>query len=106
MKDKFDELLEELNLDDFDAKDATYQVWVLGYDENEHITEFEVMVNESKNAENMVEYAKNYVEEERYENLKFPDEVKYIEVLVETIVDLEDYDENVGTLFSKIIKIK
>ena len=106
MKDKFDELLEELNLDDFDAKDATYQVWVLGYDENENITDFEVMVNESKNAESMVEYAENYVEEERYGTMTFPDEVKYIEVLVETIVDLEDYDENVGTLFSKIIKIK
>ena len=106
MKDEFDELLEELNLDDFDAKDATYQVWVLGYDENEHITDFEVMVNESKDAESMVEYATNYVEEERYGTMAFPDEVKYIEVLVETVVDLEDYDENVGTLFSKIIKIK
>ena len=106
MKDKSDELLEELNLDDFDAKDATYQVWVLGYDENENITDFEVMVNESKNAESMVEYATNYVEEERYGTMAFPDEVKYIEVLVETVVDLEDYDENVGTLFSKIIKIK
>ena len=106
MKDKFNELLEELNLDDFDAKDATYQVWVLGYDENENITDFEVMVNESKDAESLVEYATNYVEEERYGTMTFPDEVKYIEVLVETVVDLEDYDENVGTLFSKIIKIK
>ena len=106
MKDKFDELLEELNLDDFDAKDATYQVWVLGYDESEHITDFEVMIDESKDAESMVEYATNYVEEERYGTMAFPDEVKYIEVLVETVVDLEDYDENVGTLFSKIIKIK
>ena len=106
MKDEFDELLEELNLDDFDAKDATYQVWVLGYDENENITDFEVMINESKDAESMVEYAEHYVEEERYGTMTFPDEVKYIEVLVETVVDLEDYDENVGTLFSKIIKIK
>ena len=106
MKDEFDELLEELNLDDFDAKDAMYQVWILSYDENENITDFEVMLNESKDAESMVEYAKNYVEEERYETIAFPDEVKYIEVLVETVVDLEDYDENVGTLFSKIIKIK
>ena len=106
MKDKFDELLEGLKLDDFDAKDATYQVWVLGYDENENITDFEVMVNKSKDAESMVEYATNYVEEERYGTMAFPDEVKYIEVLVETVVDLEDYDENVGTLFSKIIKIK
>lgn len=106
MEDGFDELLEELNLDDFDAKDATYQVWVLGYDENEHITDFEVMIDESKDAESMVEYATNYVEEERYGTMTFPDEVKYIEVLVETVVDLEDYTENVGTLFSKIIKIK
>ena len=106
MKDDFDELLEELKLDDFDAKDAIYQVWVLGYDENEHITDFEVLVDESKDAESMVEYATNYVEEERYGTMTFPDEVKYIEVLVETVVDLEDYDENVGTLFSKIIKIK
>ena len=106
MKDEFEELLEELNLDDFEAKDATYQVWVLGYDENEHITDFEVMIEESKDAESMVEYATNYIEEERYGTMVFPDEVKYIEVLVETVVDLEDYDENVGTLFSKIIKIK
>ena len=106
MKDGFDELLEELDLDDFDAKDATYQVWVLGYDENEHITNFEVLVDESKDAESMVEYAERYVEEERYGTMTFPDDVKYIEVLVETIVDLEGYDENVGTLFSKIIKIK
>ena len=106
MKDEFDELLEELNLDDFFAKDATYQVWVLGYDENENITDFEVMVDESKDAESMVEYAERYVEEERYGTMTFPDEVKYIEVLVETVVDLEDYNENVGTLFSKIIKIK
>ena len=106
MKDKFNELLEELKLDDFDAKGATYQVWVLGYDENENITDFEVMVNESKDAESMVEYATNYVEEERYGTMTFPDEVKYIEVLVETVVDLEDYDENVGTLFSKIVKVK
>ena len=106
MKDSFDELLEELKLDDFDAKDATYQVWVLGYDENENITDFEVMVDESKDAESMVEYAERYVEEERYGTITFPDEVKYIEVLVETVVDLEDYDENVGTLFSKIVKVK
>ena len=106
MKDSFDELLEELKLDDFDAKDATYQVWVLGYDENENITDFEVMIDESKDAESMVEYAERYVEEERYGTMTFPDEVKYIEVLVETIVDLEGYDENIGTLFSKIVRVK
>ena len=106
MKDEFDELLEELNLDDFFAKDATYQVWVLGYDENENITDFEVMVDESKDAESMVEYAERYVEEERYGTMTFPDKVKYIEVLVETVVDLEHHTQNFTTLSSKTIKIK
>ena len=106
MKEDFDELLKELNLDDFDAKDAMYQVWILGYDENENITDFEVVLNESKDAESMVDFAKNYVEEERYGTMTFPKEVKYIEVLVETIVELDGYDENVGTLFSKIIKVR
>ena len=85
---------------------TTYQVWVLGYDENEVITDFEALVNEDKDAERMVEYAKKYVKEECYKTMAFPNEVKYIEVLVETVVDFEDYTENVETLFSKIVKLK
>ena len=103
MKDKFDELLEELNLDDFDAKDATYQVWVLGYDENENITDFEVMVDESKDAESMVEYATNYVEEERYGTMEFPDEVsqdelKYMEAFYMGMIS-EFHDEDMCSYY-------
>ena len=110
MKDEFDELLEELNLEnfgeDFDVKPATYQVLVLGYDKNEAITDFEVLANESNDAERMVEYAKKYVDEKRYETLTFPEEVEYIEVLVETVVDFEDHTENIGTLFTATVKVK
>ena len=67
---------------------TTYQVWVLGYDENGDITDFEVLVNECKDAERMI------------------DEIKYIEILGETVVNFEDYTENVETLFSKIVKVK
>ena len=110
MKDEFDELLEELNLEnfgeDFEAKPAMYQVWVLGYDKNESITDFEVMINESKDAEHMIEYAKKYIDEKRYETLTFPEEVDYIEVLVETVVDFDDYESNEGTLFTATVKVK
>ena len=110
MKDKFDELVEELDLDevdDFEAKPAMYQVWMLGYDEREAITDFEVMVNESHDAEYAVEYAKKFVDEERYNDSKpFPAEVAYLEILVETVVDFEDHTENVGTLFTASVKIK
>ena len=53
----------------------------------------------------MVEYAKRYVEEEKYKILTRPEEVEYLEVLVETVVDFEDHTENVGTLFTEIIKV-
>ena len=111
MKDEFDELLEELNLEnfgeDFDVKPAMYQVWMLGYTEDETITDYEVMVNESEDAEYAVEYAKKFVDEKRYESsAPFPAEVAYIEVLVETVVDFEDHTENVGTLFTAAVKVK
>lgn len=109
MKDKFDELVEELNLDeveDFEAKPAKYQVWALGYNKDEAATDYEALVKESDSAEAMVEYAKNFVDEKCYETLvPFPTDVAYLEILVETVVDLEDHTENVRTLFSATVKI-
>jgi hypothetical protein len=110
MKDEFDEMLEELNLEgfseDFDAKPAKYQVWVLGYNKDEAITDYEALVKVFDSAEDAVEYAKNFVDEKSYETLApFPAEVAYLEILVETVVDFEDHTENVGTLFSATVKI-
>jgi hypothetical protein len=110
MKDKFDEMLEELDLEsfgnDFDAKPAKYQVYALGYNKDEAITDYEAFVKEFDKAEDAVEYAKNFVDEKRYETLApFPAEVAYLEILVETVVDFEDHTENVGTLFSATVKI-
>lgn len=102
MEKEFEEFEEE-----FEAKPAIYQVWMLGYNEAEAITDFEVLVNESKDAEYAVEYAKKFVEEERYNDSRpFPPEVAYIEILVETVVDLGDYESNEGTLFTTTVKIK
>ena len=89
-----------------DIKDTTYQVWVLGYDDNGDITDFEVLVNEYKDAERMVEYAKKYVKEECYKTIVLPNEIKYIEILGETVTNFEGYTENIETLFSKIVKVK
>jgi hypothetical protein len=92
--------------EDFEAKPAMYQVWVLGYDKNEAITDFEVLVNESRDPERMVEYAKTYIDEKRYETLTIPDNVEFIEVLVETVVDVDDCESNEGTLFTEVMKLK
>jgi hypothetical protein len=110
MKDEFDELLADLHLEnfgeDFDAKPAKYQLWLLGYNADQLITDFEFLVNESSDPELMIKQAKQYIEEQKYLNRSFPQDVVYLEVLVETVVNVDDYEENVGTLFDETIKIK
>ena len=92
--------------EDFEAKDAKYQIWLLGYDKNKEITDFEFLVNESKDPERMIAQAKQYIEEKKYLNKNFPHNVAQLEVLVETVVDIEGYEENVGTLFDEYVEIK
>ena len=92
--------------EDFEAKDAKYQLWLLGYDEHDAITDFEFLVNESKDPERMIAQAKQYIDEQKYLNRTFPQDVVTLEVLVETVVDVEGYEENVGTLFDEYVKIK
>ena len=106
--DKFDELVEELDLDeieDFEAKGATYEVWLLGYTAEQTITDYEKLVKSFTDAETAVKFAKEYVEAGKVQENIFPAEVKYVEVLVETIIDFDDYNENIGNLFDEIIKI-
>ena len=96
------ERIEDRELDELgevNPEPASYQVWVLGYDANECITDFEFLVHEFKDPDTAISYAKNYIDEEKYKDLEHPSEVVYAEVLVETVVNNGDYDENVGTLF-------
>lgn len=110
MKDEFDELMEELNLEnfgeDFEAKPAMYQVWVLGYDKDQNITDWNCLVDESRNPDRMIERAKTFIAEKQFEGLAVPEEIEYIEVLVETTVDFDDYESNEGTLFTATVKVK
>lgn len=101
MKDEFEPFEE-----DFDAEPAKYQFWLLGYDKNQNITDFEFLVNEANDPDPMIAQANQYLDEEKYKNRNFPQDVVYLEAIVETVVNIDDYDENVGTLFSRIIKIK
>ncbi len=92
--------------DEFDAKDAVYQLWLLGYDENQNIVDWDFLVNESKDPESMVKQARQYIDEEKFKNRKFPENVKFLEVLVETVVELDGMDVNVGNLFDEYVEIE
>ena len=92
--------------EDFDTENAEYQVWILGYDENYKITDFDKKLRSYSLAESAVKFAEKYVADGEYENETIPDNVKYLEVLVETVLDVEGYEENVGNLFDETVEIK
>jgi len=98
----YDPELDELG--EVKAEPASYQVWVLGYDAHEAITDYEVLVYESRDPDAAISYAKSYIDTEKYRELTHPDEVVYAEVLVETVVDNGEYDENIGTLFYGVVQ--
>jgi len=136
MKDEFDEMVEELNLkedtylgdsikkaepadvcspldlkyeefeEDFEAKPAKYQVWVMGYNAEMNITDFDVFIDESSDANKAIESAQKFITEERYKTLTIPEDVYFLSVEVETVVEYEDHTENVGTLFQDGFRIK
>ena len=91
--------------EDFDAKPAQYEVWLLAYDDNYAITDYDRLIQSFSDPEAAVEFAKNYVDNERYKEEKLPGNIAYIEVLVETVVEFEEHTENVGTLFTATIDL-
>lgn len=93
-------------LEDFDVKPAWYQVWVIGYDEKQEMTDFEVFINESHDPDKAVDSAKQFIIEERFKTLGIPENVCFLSVEVEEVVDFGDHTENAGSIFQDGFKIK
>lgn len=112
MKDEFDEMMEEITKDldsdlgDFELEQPIYQVWVIGYDENKQPAGLEVLVNEYRDPEKAVEYAKKYVFEERFMTLSIPDNVRNLGIEVEEVVNRDGVSEGVGSIFLAGLKLK
>lgn len=100
------------NLEDFDiSESADFEVWLLGYDENNDITDFDYFVKSFDNSADAVEFAKDLCEKgiqsikETDDSFYIPADVKAVNVLVETVItDDTGNSENVDTVFDKIIK--
>ena len=93
--------------EDVDLKEATYQVWILGYNADDEFVE-EHMLDEFTDPDPAMEAARHYFENNLTSKIieQLNPETAYVNLLVETVVDLGDYDENVGTLFDEHIIIK
>lgn len=104
-KEKFEPFEE-----DFDVEKADYQVWAFGYDEDDQITDFEFSLFSSKNPDEAVAYAKHLVENEDVEMITeltdIPEDVAYLGIEVEEVVDVEGIETNAGSIYHGNILIK
>lgn len=98
------------DLEDFDADTpVSYEVWAIGYDEDEIITDSEMFVAEFDDPDEAVTYIKNLtladiVHKAAEDPVGVVDyeEVKRISVEVETVVDeKEEGTMNVGTIYKR-----
>lgn len=91
--------VDELNLED---KVPSYQIWGFELDENQQVINFR-LVDSFEDPVKAVAVA---------DTLTVPDEVAadtgiaFYELTVETVLDFGDYDENVATLFNRVISIE
>ena len=107
-----EELLKHVteDLEDFDAdSEVSYEVWAIGYDSDDDITDVEVLLYDSVNPDEAVQFAKNLtlaeilhkVSEETGNN-DFRFDTAYFSIEVETVVeDEDDCTMNIGTVYKK-----
>ena len=96
-------ILEEIELEDFVAKDASYTVWILGYDCNMLATGFEFLHSSHSTPDAAVDTASSLDAIAIVRTVEvLPTNVRYFAVEVETVVELgDDETENVGTIYRK-----
>lgn len=105
-----DETVKEIlaNLEDFDAKDASYEVWAIGYDCDGEITDTELLLGTFENPDDAVQFAAIItwadIKAETDGAEEFVKTSDMISIEVETVVDDgEDGTMNVGTIFAKSV---
>lgn len=90
------------SIEDFEAKPAEYQVWVFKYDDLDNIKD-DTFVQSFSTPEAAIAHAQDMVDNPSSLSKYFTDDVAYIQVEVETVVDVEDHTENIGSLFNEFV---
>ena len=109
MKDEFDEMVEELHLDeveDFDIREAKYDVYLYNYDADQNIMDESTLVVRFSDPELAIKRAKELLEDNDALVRLAASDAHFVSVEVETTVEREDCVENIGTLFADGIKIR
>lgn len=109
MKDEFDELVKELNLDeveDFEAKPAKYEVYLYNYDVEQNIMDESTLVASFSDPDSAIKRAKELLEDNDALTRLAASDAHFVSVEVETTVEREGAAENAGTLFADGAKIR
>lgn len=104
----------ELEIDleglEFEGQDASYQIWVFTYDEDDNILDDDFLIKKYNDPNKAIEDAKVLVTKLNLNDnnigIVFPKNAAYVEVVVETVVEIEDYETNIATLFSDHVILK
>lgn len=104
--EKVNEIIEDME-DISENAEVTYEVWGIGYDSEDCVTDAEFLFKTFDKPEDAVEYAKSLtlsdvvqLSAEDNPDLELEYEVAYISIEVETVIDDEDEGAmNVGTIY-------
>lgn len=92
-------------LDDFDLPSVSYEVWVLGYDRFDVLTNFETLICSFADPDEAVERAEHLSLTDITTAGVVPDTVSYFVIEVETVVPVFiDGISNVGTIYRRLLE--
>jgi hypothetical protein len=100
------------DLEDFEpSTEIGYAVWAIGYAADGTVTEADMLLGEFQNPDEAIAKAKSvtlaevvHQAAEEYDGRE-PEDVAYISIEVETVVDCEEGTMNVGTIFKKELPV-
>jgi hypothetical protein len=102
--------LQELAVDE--TSEVTYAVWAIGYDYESKVTDTDMLLGEFTDPDQAVAKAKTvtladivHQAAEEDDGSEPSEDIAYISVEVETVVETEDGTMNVGTIFKRVLPI-
>lgn len=109
MNDIVNELVADIEETPTDAP-VSYEVWAIGYDEEDQITDAEMLLSTFDDPDMAVEYAKmltlaDVVNLAADDECDVTTEVYSIHIEVETVVPGDDGTMNIGTIYKKTLEI-
>jgi hypothetical protein len=89
----------------------SYQVWVLGYNNDDCITDFDEFLGEFPSGSEATEYAENLSLSDLKDKLErmgaeIQEDVRYLHLQVETVKKHKDWEENVDTIYEDTFDLK